>query len=145
MFKTATLVYKFLHTNFPKFFAPYISSYSGSYSTSCSQSGGNFLVIPKFQPSVHKSVKNRLVIVLFLLLILPLFGMLFLMRFVGPPLLPPSENGSKPTLHHGIPSLVLLIPGILCGAWTLFCPWILKLVDCFFVSLRLRVPFNRGD
>ena len=38
-------------------------------------------------------------------------------------------------------SLVLLTPGILRGAWTLFCPWILKLVD-FFVLLRLRVPFE---
>ena len=54
VFKTATLVYKFLHTGFPKYFAPYISSYS----TRRNQSGGNFLVIPKFQPSVHKSVKQ---------------------------------------------------------------------------------------
>ena len=58
VFKTATLVYKFLHTGFPKYFAPYISSYSSSYSTRRSQSGGNFLVIPKFQPSIHKSVKQ---------------------------------------------------------------------------------------
>ena len=58
VFKTATLVYKFLHTGFPKYFAPYISSYSSSYSTRRSLSGGNFLVIPKFQPSVHKSVKQ---------------------------------------------------------------------------------------
>ena len=58
VFKIATLVYKFLHTGFTKYFAPYISSYSSSYSTRCNQSGGNFLVIPKFQPSVHKSVKQ---------------------------------------------------------------------------------------
>ena len=58
VFKTATLVYKFLHTGFPKYFAPYISSYSSSYSTNSSQSGGNFPVITKFQPSVHKSVKQ---------------------------------------------------------------------------------------
>ena len=58
VFKTATLVYKFLHTGFPKYFAPYISSYSSSYSTRRSQSGGNFLVIPKFQPSVHESIKQ---------------------------------------------------------------------------------------
>ena len=55
VFKTATLVYKFLHTGFPRYFAPYLSSYSSSYSTRRSQSGGNFLVIPKFHPSVHKS------------------------------------------------------------------------------------------
>ena len=58
VFKTATLVYKFLHTGFPRYFAPYLSSYSSSYSTRRSQSGGNFLVIPKFHPSVHKSVKQ---------------------------------------------------------------------------------------
>ena len=58
MFKAATLVYKYLHTGFPRYFAPYLSSYSSSYSTRRSQSGGNFLVIPKFCPSVHKSVKQ---------------------------------------------------------------------------------------
>ena len=58
VFKTAILVYKFLHTGFPKYFAPYICSYSSSYSTRRSQSGGNFLVILKFQPSVHKSIKQ---------------------------------------------------------------------------------------
>ena len=31
VFKTATLVYNFLHTGFPKYFAPYISSYSSLY------------------------------------------------------------------------------------------------------------------
>ena len=81
-FKTATLVYKFLHTGFPRYFGPYLSSYSSSYSTRCSQSGGNFLVIAKFYPSVHKSAKqfgNSL------LLMLPLFEMLFQMRFVPLP------------------------------------------------------------
>ena len=58
VFKTVTLVYKFLHTNFPLYFAPYLSSYSSSYSTRYSQSGSNFLVIPKFYRSVHKSVKQ---------------------------------------------------------------------------------------
>ena len=58
VFKTATLVYKFLHKGFPRYFAPYLSSYSSSYSTRGSQSAGNFLVIPKFYPSVHKSVKQ---------------------------------------------------------------------------------------
>ena len=58
VFKTATLVYKFLHTGFPKYFAPYICSYSSSYSTRRSQSGGNFLVVSKFQPSINKSAKQ---------------------------------------------------------------------------------------
>ena len=58
VFKTTTLAYKFLYTGFSKYFDQYISSYSSSYSTRRSQSGGNFLVVPKFQPSIHKSVKQ---------------------------------------------------------------------------------------
>ena len=58
VFKTATLVYKFLHIGFPKCFAPHISSYSSHYSTRSSQSGCNFLVVPKFPPSNPKSVKH---------------------------------------------------------------------------------------
>ena len=58
LFRTDTLVYKFLHTGFPKYFIPYLSSYSSSYSTRHSQSGGNFLVIPKFFSSSHKSHKQ---------------------------------------------------------------------------------------
>ena len=46
VFKTSTLVYKYLHTGFPRYFAPYLSSYSSSYITRHSQSGGNFLVFP---------------------------------------------------------------------------------------------------
>ena len=58
VFQTATLVYQFLQTGFPRYFAPYLSSYSSSYSTRLSQSGGNFLVIPKFYPSFHTTVKH---------------------------------------------------------------------------------------
>ena len=53
VFKTATLVYMFLHTGFPQYFAPYLSSYSSFYSTRRSHSGGNFLVSLKFHLSVH--------------------------------------------------------------------------------------------
>ena len=58
VFKTATLVYKVFHTGLPRYFAPYLSSYRSSYSTRHNQGGGNFLVIPKFYPSIHKSVKQ---------------------------------------------------------------------------------------
>ena len=55
---------------------------------------GDFLVILRFNlKSINPS--NSLVIVL--LLMLPLFVMLFLMRSMCPSLLPPSENASKPT------------------------------------------------
>ena len=56
VFKTVTLVYKILHIGFPKYFILCLSSYSSSYSTRRSQSGGNFIVSPKFYPSTHKSV-----------------------------------------------------------------------------------------
>ena len=60
VFKTATLVYKFLHSGFPKYFAPYSSSYSSSYSTRRSQSGVLVIVLHLMPP--------------------PPFCMLFLMR-----------------------------------------------------------------
>ena len=103
--ETATLVYEFLHTGFPKYFAPYISSYSSSYSTSAVRVVVISLLFQSFNPQ-SITLSNSLVIVLPLML--PLFGMLFLRRFVHPTLLPPSENSSKPTLHQGIPSLVSL-------------------------------------
>ena len=105
VFKTATLVYKFLHSGFSKYFTPYISSYSSSFGTRRSQSGGNFLDIPKFQPSVHKSVKQ--------------FGHSFVFNaptiwnalpeeIHASPSLASFKNGEKLPLHQGIPSLVFL-------------------------------------
>ena len=47
-FKLATLVYKFIHTAFPKCFAPHLSKYSTTYNTRRSQSVANFLNVPKF-------------------------------------------------------------------------------------------------
>ena len=57
-FKLATLVYKFIHTGFPKYFAPYLSTYHNTYNTRRSQSVANFLNVPKFQPKIHKSTKQ---------------------------------------------------------------------------------------
>ena len=57
-FKLATLVYKFIHTGFPKYFAPHLSTYRTTYNTRCSQSVANFLNVPKFQPTIHKSTKQ---------------------------------------------------------------------------------------
>ena len=56
--KLATLVYKFIHTGFPKYFAPYLSTYHTTYNTRHSQSVANFLNVPKFQPTIHKSTKQ---------------------------------------------------------------------------------------
>ena len=57
-FKLATLVYKFIHTGFPKYFAPHLSTYHTTYNTRHSQSVANFLSVPKFQPTIHKSTKQ---------------------------------------------------------------------------------------
>ena len=57
-FKLATLVYKFIHTGFPNYFAPHLSTYRTTYNTRCSQSVANFLSVPKFQPTIHKSTKQ---------------------------------------------------------------------------------------
>ena len=57
-FKTATLVYKFLHCGSPQYFGPYLQLYSFGYNTRPCQNEGKFLVVPQFLPSVHKSVKQ---------------------------------------------------------------------------------------
>ena len=53
-----TVAYMFLHTGFPSYLASYLSTNGRSYITRCSQSIGNFLVAPKFHPSIQKSVKQ---------------------------------------------------------------------------------------
>ena len=106
--KTASLVYTFLHTGFARILTPYISSYSNSYSTRRSQSGGNSLVVSKIQPFFHKSVKQ--------------FGYSF--AFDAPTVWNalPDEICTSPftslfqkaaqnlPVHQGINTLVLLIP-----------------------------------
>ena len=92
-FKLATLVYKFIHTGFPKYFAPYHSMYHNTYNTRRSQSVANFLNVPKFQRKIHKSTKQ---FGLISPLILPLFGIHSLKTFMHHPLLPLLEPSSKP-------------------------------------------------
>ena len=58
IFKTSTLVYKFLNTGFPKYFSPYLVPYHSGYNTRSSCGDGNFLVVPRFLPSIHKSAKQ---------------------------------------------------------------------------------------
>ena len=57
-FKTVTLVYKFLHPGLFQYFDSYLQLYSCDYNTRCCQNVGKFLIVPKFQPSVHKSGKE---------------------------------------------------------------------------------------
>ena len=57
MFKTATLVYKFLHSGSPSYFQPFLSPSSCSNSTRHSHSDRQYLTVPPFRSSVFKSVK----------------------------------------------------------------------------------------
>ena len=55
MFKTAMLVYKFLHSGLPHYFSPYLSPYTSSRDTRRSRPEKGFLSVPNFLSSVHKS------------------------------------------------------------------------------------------
>ena len=58
MFKTPTLVYKFLHSGSPSYFQPYLSPSSSSYGIRCSHPDRQYFTVPPFRPSVFKSVKH---------------------------------------------------------------------------------------
>ena len=58
IFKTMTLVYKFLHAGVPKYFGPYISPQQSVYNTRRNQNQGSYLVVPKFHSSSHRSAKQ---------------------------------------------------------------------------------------
>ena len=58
MVKTATLVYKFLHSGSPSYFQPFLSLSSCSYSTRHSHPDCQYLTVPPFRSSVFKSVKH---------------------------------------------------------------------------------------
>ena len=58
MFKTATLVYKYLHSGSPSYFQPFLSLSSCSYSTRRGHPDHQYLTVPPFRPSVFKSVKH---------------------------------------------------------------------------------------
>ena len=58
IFKTASLVYKYLNTGFPKYFSPYLSLYKSTYNTRRNEDVGTFLVDPKFQSTIYKSTKQ---------------------------------------------------------------------------------------
>ena len=45
-------------------------------------------------------------------------------------------------VHQGIPTLVLLAPWRSLWCLALFCPWIMKLVDCFWFYCALEFHLN---
>ena len=58
VFKTALLVYKFLHSGYPKYFVPFLKARHIVCNTHKIQSGGVFLQVPHFASSVCKSTKH---------------------------------------------------------------------------------------
>ena len=91
IFKTATLVYKFLHSGHPSYIGSRLSTFCGRYITRNNHPDKRFLVIPQFCPSVHKYKKSTLATAF--LLMLQWFEIICLMRFVLPQLMPVSEKG----------------------------------------------------
>ena len=55
IFKILFLIYKFLTTRKPKYFAPYLSLYTSAVKTRCSNPEKVFLKVPFYSSSVHKS------------------------------------------------------------------------------------------
>ena len=58
IFKTATLVHKFLHSGSPSYFEPFLSFSSCPYSTRHSHPDRQYLTAPPFHSSVFKSAKH---------------------------------------------------------------------------------------
>ena len=58
IFKTATLVYKFLHSGSTSYFEPFLSFSSCPYSTRHSHPDRQYLTVPPFYSSVFKSAKH---------------------------------------------------------------------------------------
>ena len=55
IFKTLVLVYKYLTTGQPKYFAPYLPLYKSAMNTRCSNPKNLFLQVPSYCASIHKS------------------------------------------------------------------------------------------
>ena len=58
IFKTATLVYKFLHSGHPNYFSSHLSIHCGRYGKIYNCPDKRFLEAPQFYPSVYKSKKR---------------------------------------------------------------------------------------
>ena len=103
IFKTATLVYKFLHSGSP-YFEPFLSFSSCPYSTRHSHPDRQYLTVPPFHSSVFKSAKHLGHSFAFMLL---MSGMTSLKMFAVQHQLPPSERSLKHTClqkptHHSL-------------------------------------------
>ena len=90
IFKTATLVYKFLHSGHPSYFGPLLPTRCGRYSTRYNHPDKRFLEVPQFCPSVHKSKNHFGHSFAF---DAPQSGIICLMRYILPQLSPVSGKG----------------------------------------------------
>ena len=109
-FKLATLVYKFIHTGFPKYFAPYLSTMLTILDVvrvlQISLMYQNFNL--KFTSPLSSLVSVPP-------LMIPLFGIPFLKTFVHHPLLPPLEKSSKPISTQRL--ILLSSFSLMASAW----------------------------
>ena len=55
IFKTATIIYKYLHTSLPKYFSPHISVYTCAANTRHSNPRNKILTTPLYNKSIFKS------------------------------------------------------------------------------------------
>ena len=92
-FKLATLVYKFIHTGFPKHFAPHLSH---SALLAILDVISVLYVSSLYQNFNFKLTSLLSILASVLPLMLPLFGIHFLKTFTHYPLLPLLERSSKP-------------------------------------------------
>ena len=58
IFKTVTLIYKYLHSGLPKYFGKYITPYESSANTCRADKSKKYLEAPFFNCCVHKSKTN---------------------------------------------------------------------------------------
>ena len=107
IFKTATLVYKFLHSGSPSYFEPFLSFSSCPYSTRhilVTQSVNTL----EFLLSIHQSSSQPNILAIVLPLMFLRSGMTSLKMFTVQHQLPPSERSLKHTClqkctHHSLP------------------------------------------
>ena len=119
MIKTATFVYKFLHSDSPSYFGPSLSLSSCSYRNGHSNPDCQYLaVLPfHFSLSLYKSVKyfgHR-------------FGMIFLMLYTMQQLSPPSGKAQNLPVYKSLSAIASMSP--LC---LLSMTWLLLLDLCLF-------------
>ena len=79
IFKTALLVFKFLHSGYPKYFVPFHKQ--SVYNTRKSPDDGVLLEVPHFAISVYKSTKHFVLS----FMMLQRSGMICLMMYARPP------------------------------------------------------------